>query len=1198
VNLFTRYNGTDLFLPAASGAALRAGYLAPKGATVPDTFGVADALNTYQGWFVLFPDLPTDPTVFIQQAQIYLANPARAGALIAWFSNPDQAAQGLAAWILTAPRVSGKPVAVTRAGLLQFSNLTLSLTPGTVVSVAADGDGLAFTANGGTNALSVTPAGQPKPVILPLTGTVSLALVAPAATNGCFNFGLALDDGAATALDVGLRMFTAPPGGGYAATTRYPVFELAQVSGGAALAATLDPLAPLDEGRSFFAFANAGTPLPSTYRTPVGGALTLSPQASATLVFSQRLSAVDANGNPIVTPGRSVLYMVPKGGFDLAAAASAPRAKTTAPGTAPDLTANLMCGLSGVEYLSTAPGASLEFVTGANAFAGTLRMASAGSARVFGPLTKAAQTAWTYVSVPGGSTYFAQPDSAVMHQPNAAAPASQLLQYAPLSVAQLPPATSGTTPSDPFPLLPYPAAQIGAGLTADDVAQFETQVVGPQRRRIMPSLQTPTAALGAPRAVTGATPPVTTPQGLLLTMDGAAWSNLVLAVSPSIPPDNLPPSPNPTLRSQKLLFDDVTGDLRDAMQSNQLFLVITSTGAVMTNAQIPYSLTAARLDILAKVAKLDPAVITALTPLKDQSWPDETTFDTALHGVLTAQQYTANQPTILAYTGDFSLFVADWEFDLSPWRWADHNSIMIFKFCAKQLDQLVSDTSQWVHADSFNTSPTAAQQQIRGILDDATSRLAGGDTDLSYFVNTVMLDPQWNGILVLNAEVPMAGLPPQLEGLAAGIDASQFKAHHVGVNVTPVQSAGGVLTAMSSSAFGLIDYEDPADLSGTALDYQFKVNQLKVLIANSEIVGFSSVIEVMINKLFGEPTQQVNAPNNCLKLNGYYQQSGGVGSYTFITPASTAFGVTSQVLSQVGILQARFVTLTSNDPDNTTVNSRFNLSGSINFAAQTGFDLFSYGSEQPVPPTSVAVPGLTYANLSIDMSFDVATPTYKTFAFDAQHILLDSSTSQARANSLASHFPMKLAGLYQATGSVTPDSLGYMPVDSPLQGSQLSAPWFALQYDLDLGTPGALAAQVGFTAGLLLAWSPNPTAATVYVGLSLPGVSGGQRAISLQGVLSLAFGTVTFLVQPPTYILELSNIVLKFLSLSFPSGGQTSLVMFGNPNAQTSGALGWYASYVKTGAGQGGGGKSNALAGTARLPSPSPEVERIEGPRP
>ena len=352
-------------------------------------------------------------------------------------------------------------------------------------------------------------------------------------------------------------------------------------------------------------------------------------------------------------------------------------------------------------------------MTGFNAFAGTLRMASENSARVFGPLTDAASTSWTYLSVPGGSTYYAQPDSAVMHQPASPTSTSPALQYAPIAVAQLTPGVSAMAGVTAFPLAPYAAAQVGTGLTADDVLQFETQVVAPQRRRIMPSK----SSLPAPNAAPPPTPTsdptgsVTTPQGLLLTTSGALWSKLILAISPSTAPD---------YRSQDVVLDDVAGDLRDALQSNQLFLVITSAGAVMTNAQIPYALTAARLDILDKVAKLDPAVITALKKLEDQTWTDESSYDAALLGVLTQQQYDANHATILAYTGDFSLFVADWEFDLSPWRWADHNSILIFKFCNKQLDQLVSDTSQWVHADSFNTSPTAAQQQIRAILDDAS----------------------------------------------------------------------------------------------------------------------------------------------------------------------------------------------------------------------------------------------------------------------------------------------------------------------------------------------------------------------------------------------------------------------------------------------------------------------------------------------
>jgi hypothetical protein len=90
-------------------------------------------------------------------------------------------------------------------------------------------------------------------------------------------------------------------------------------------------------------------------------------------------------------------------------------------------------------------------------------------------------------------------------------------------------------------------------------------------------------------------------------------------------------------------------------------------------------------------------------------------------------------------------------------------------------------------------------------------------------------------------------------------------------------------------------------------------------------------------------------------------------------------------------------------------------------------------------------------------------------------------------------------------------------------------------------------------------------------------VSGGQRAISLEGVLSLAFGDVMFLVQAPTYILQFSNIALKFLSLTFPPNGQINMVMFGNPNAETSGALGWYAAYVKNGS-TGGTGNSTQLS--------------------
>ncbi|NAS62774.1 hemagglutinin, partial [Pseudomonas syringae pv. actinidiae] len=247
-------------------------------------------------------------------------------------------------------------------------------------------------------------------------------------------------------------------------------------------------------------------------------------------------------------------------------------------------------------------------------------------------------------------------------------------------------------------------------------------------------------------------------------------------------------------------------------------------------------------------------LVTGVTPTSGK-WPDETALNTALQGVLTTDQYNTWSQTIRTYSGDFSLFVADWEFDLSPWRWADHNSIVIFKFCRKQLTQIIADTAQWTEGDAFNTSTATTQKIVSDFFDDTLARFNTGDTDLSYFVNTVMRDPNWNGILVLNGEVPLSGLPPQLEGLAAGIDASQFKAHHLGITVTPVQTGSTLYTTTASSAFGLIDYSSPAPLSGNQ-PYDYKVLSLKVLIANSSIASFSSSIELLINQFFGEQSNQ------------------------------------------------------------------------------------------------------------------------------------------------------------------------------------------------------------------------------------------------------------------------------------------------------------------------------------------------------
>ncbi|MCX8477836.1 MAG: hypothetical protein MT490_18775 [Sphingomonas sp.] len=1154
--------GSLLYVPADRPAdGVVTGFLFPSGSTPPPTISLSDALAA-TGWFVVTgPVADTGVPAFVAAAQTWFASPARAGAVLSWFTNAASPGTGLTGWTIFAGP-TGSRTALTGTASIQFGNFTISLPRRTQLAASTDGTALAFTAATSPVALAVTPFGGRTPVTFPITGPLALNLAGDASTAGCAAFGFTTNAAGLDSLDVGLRSYSAPQAGGYAQTARHRPFDFSQ--GNVTLAATLDPLAPADHARSLFTLPGA-TAVPSFYRSAAGPAFEASFGSDFQLVLSSRLTGVDANGNPVQVGG-AVYTIVPSGTVAL----SLPTGSATAVGSAANLAPTLMGGLSPVEYFGASTN-TLVFVPDQPAFAPTLHPADGNQGRVFGALTSAATTAWASLVAPSeGTAYYSQPDQAVLHQGDTSE--SSFLSYLPLQISALP---EGATAA--FPLLPYGSVASGAGFSLDDLGQFERQAWSPMRlATLKPTQSSAAAAAGAyaPQPPPGnvPNPPFgTTRQGLLLQFDNQGdWADLTIAMSS-------PPPPSP--RQPGLILESVTGALQTALQTNELFLVISSGDMLLADSDMAYELSKERVDLLAS----------KISDTACQQWLQSLVVNGAVAyanlAALQAAVLASQAPPTMAqyfdvvrtYAGDFSLFAAGatgedaWEFDLSPWRWAEHQTILIFKFCNKTFAQAAADTSQWSGASDFNASPDATVQQIAQIIADARTRQKT-DSDLDYFVQTVLDDPSWSGIIALNALVPLSGLPEQMRALAAGIDPAAFQAHHVGVSVTPVTPGATTFTAAPSSIFGLIDYEDNAPLtSGDA--YAFKVNTLKVLIANSQVAGFSSHVELLVNKLFGEPATQIGAPDNNLGFDGYYQKTGDtsgsgkeVGTYRFVTAGPTAYAVSSAVLDQVAITGATFVTLPGTTDDNPIVNATFLLNGAIAFLPQKGFDLFSYGPEQA---TQTIEQGLSYRALSIDMRFDEATPYYRTFAFDAAALVVDPATSLARSASLVSHFPMKLTGLVQGLGSVTPDSLGFMPVDMPIQGAKLSPPWFGLRFDLDLGTPGALAAATGFSAGLLLAWAPNPSGASVYAGLSLPGVSGGQRAISIEGVLSLAFGGVSFVVAPPTYLIQLSNIALKFLSVSFPPNGQVNMTLFGNPAQQTSGALGWFAAYLKNGAGSG-----------------------------
>jgi hypothetical protein len=450
--------------------------------------------------------------------------------------------------------------------------------------------------------------------------------------------------------------------------------------------------------------------------------------------------------------------------------------------------------------------------------------------------------------------------------------------------------------------------------------------------------------------------------------------------------------------------------------------------------------------------------------------------------------------------------------------------------------------------------------------------------EFRYFVDTVLKD--WNGILFFNLKVPPGDFPDQLRGLASGIDFDALSAHHLGINVSPIDVRNGQIRTADASLFGLIDYNDPQDLTYQGTPYDFKVLSLRVLFANSDIASFSSRIEFLVGMLFGErSTLRDSMRGDNLVLNGVWQRHGGEDSYTFTEQGADTFEIESHVLDTVLISKAQFITLPDDPLHPKLVSTRFVLWGALRFRALKDADIFSFGPEV----LGEARGGLQFSNLFISMTSnrDSEDPNERTFAFQAGQMVFDLAASGPRPDSLYARFPLTVTGLAQGDASqggasqgggapkdkgATPSDLGYIPMQSPLHGGSLASMWFGLEMNLSLGTQGSLASKAGFAASMLVAWSPNANDYTALVGIKLPGSESGKRSLTIQGPLTLNIGSLALLYDAAhrAWLMRFDNIALGFFGLKFPPGGRTNLIVFGDPESQgRTSALGWYAAYKK-----------------------------------
>lgn len=853
-----------------------------------------------------------------------------------------------------------------------------------------------------------------------------------------------------------------------------------------------------------------------------------------------------------------------------------------------DVIDKVMLGASGTEYagLTSLTQCVVLFAGGAPAYAPALVTPLQTDTDPVLLTPDATTSAATFLPPQTGNLiYFAQPRQSPLYQ----AGDTGFLDFMSL------PAALFSTSEAQMPLGIY------AGVSEDKARAarlLDQAVLAPARNQIaMAGDGDVRTQVNSGTAVQGVTPP-----GLSVTVsqDLSTWQSLVIAQMNAMTPKS---------RS----FSSVGADLQAALQSDQLFFVVATPSVLAPPVDqcpngectsVQYRLDAKTLAILGEEG-VDPATVTALTNgLSALGYPTYATKNLFVAEVksLAPAVTEEDEAKILAIAGQLSIEIDHWTFQLSPdsWRVAgDSPTMMLVKYANATLEDLVNDTSRWGYADAAGNK--AATQKLIQDMFDAAREARRNDPASPYaeFYEDVVNNAAWNGFLFLNAPINMAELPTELLFLTAGIDATRFYAHHVAIGATPYKSESGALVLGQSSISGLIDYSDPIDLVMEAtVPYAFKTQQLTAVFKNTALVDFKAQCELMVNRLFDAETLKVETVHgNNLVLSGGYQRQNGEPVYSFVLTGLNDYSLLRSALGAVNIAAVQIQTAAT---DATHIQVSFLLSGKMRFIEQPAFDLFSYG----VPLTAGdqtpadADSALAFSNLAVLMAFDLGSPAEQTFTAIANDVAFDLVNSKPRTASLVNRFPLKLTGLAMGiksgTGtdatSTSPADLGYAGVNAPIDASIMTAPWYGLVFNLDMGTLGALSGGRPLILSVLAAWCVGAAGndQPIYLGLKMPDARPLGIDWPLQGVLHLGFRSFDFVASGAgdtrAYMLRMRRFGLSALGISFPPGN-LDIFMFGDPAGGNTGKLGWYAAYAP-----------DAKSKTKSVPAPRAANVRLSGP--
>ncbi len=923
----------------------------------------------------------------------------------------------------------------------------------------------------------------------------------------------------------------------------YPILNAQDGLSGRPASAEIAILAPMDINRTRLVLqpGSPGQPIQSSLRTILGRAVLLTPSASGNSLLVFNLASGDR------------LYFTPHGPYTLG---------IENPGTAngDNLNCQLLCGLSGVEYLHFAEGDLLQFNSGQRAGVDVeivdLKLPPGQNVTYafpkYGSPPPNFTTAWSMVLPPSGSTdsqgrqYYSEPDQAPFFNNPSGAKSEFQLDYFGLTRTSLPDSANSKDGPNQFPMVPYAmvqAATSGIGEFPPYVEALEYQLLNPTRKTRIEKMADAASGISSHSQSTVGKITAVTPQGYTAAFEGGKWVGIDVAQMGAVG----------TKTHIQLSFAPSKGEaeipvaLQQAFLTNQQFLVITDQ------------------------SNLGSSIAT----VKMDDWP----FDLA-------------QP--------------------SSETVGDYKNVILFKSANATIAQMAGHPELWTRRKDFTDTGSDPDGKyisswLVNYLEEArTSYDEGkGVASLQEFVELID-NPLWNGFLVLRVDVGVENLPAPIEVLLAGIDKNLFFAHHIGNRVNHVQPPSGGSTdyTLNSSMFGLVHYADPA-LSGSApdylsspQDYDFRVLTLEAIFENARLLNFSNKSLLLLNKMFGDavsahaPDQDLIAHNNLLLIGTYKQEKQENGttipaSYTFATGQGTAtdFYMTSNAFERIQITKAAMTVVEVGPQDALDYVARFSMWGNMRFLDNSAFDLLSYEAA-------------SFQNLLVEMTVPAggATKTFK-FATDSLALALnknklpdtsgdnsappDPAFNIVRQDSLLAQFPLRLTGFQIGTKDQQPQDNGFRLLETTKPNGISSANldggnWYALGFEMNLGSGGALGANGGLTADLSLAWAPGGNGtAQIAPFFKLSGPGGISLSFDLEGVIKFGakdivlnrFKTGTADDDPEQFVMIFESIALSLLTLSFPPAGSTNVSLFGDISEQNAGAeinptLGWFGGFV------------------------------------